>query len=495
MSKRVADAGQKQASWFTYRRPKDTRKPLVCFVVRWLDEGTGKWIERRLPRDRVKDEADARRFGAIVVAEARKEAANAPAPTVDTGSKAPTFQKFAESWTDGTLARDYPDHVHVKKSVDDDRARLSIYVYPVIGPLPIDTVTLRDCERVMQSIAKHKRKLTPASRRQIAQTMHRVLKLAVYPGQKIKVNPLPAGFMPRNVSTKALTHLFPDEDARLMGAADTKVPIDMRVFYGTLAREGMREGELLAMRWQDIDLERGAVTVDENKTDDPRSWALDPGVVTTLKLWKKHYHPKAEGDALVFVEPDGGPLKAFGLAIRLRAYLKAAGVDRAVLYERSEVRLPMRVHDLRATFVTVSLANGKTESWVADRTGHKSSVMINRYRRAARSVAEMGLGPLRPLDVAIPEIAALVEAERKQKEKDKPKEPGPTGKQGSRKGSTGTRVPVESGKRSTSRNGSPTSRFTSRVRRAGSEIPNESRVPRGGIEPSTRGFSVRCSTN
>src|SRR6185369_14698881 len=45
--------------------------------------------------------------------------------------------------------------------------------------------------------------------------------------------------------------------------------------------------------------------------------------------------------------------------------------------------------------------------WVADRTGHKSSVMINRYRRAARTVAELGLGDLRPLDEAIPEVAAM----------------------------------------------------------------------------------------
>ena len=61
------------------------------------------------------------------------------------------------------------------------------------------------------------------------------------------------------------------------------------------------------------------------------------------------------------------------------------------------------MHDLRATFVTVSLANGKTETWVADRTGHRSGAMINRYRRAARTWAELGLGSLAPLDEAIPE--------------------------------------------------------------------------------------------
>jgi hypothetical protein len=40
---------------------------------------------------------------------------------------------------------------------------------------------------------------------------------------------------------------------------------------------------------------------------------------------------------------------------------------------------------------------------VADRTGHKSSVIINRHRRQARQAAELDLGALLPLVEAIPE--------------------------------------------------------------------------------------------
>lgn len=57
-------------------------------------------------------------------------------------------------------------------------------------------------------------------------------------------------------------------------------------------------------------------------------------------------------------------------------------------------------------FVTYALANGMTETWVADRTGRKSSTMINTYRQTARTVHEAGLGDVAPLDVAIPEVAA-----------------------------------------------------------------------------------------
>jgi len=35
----------------------------------------------------------------------------------------------------------------------------------------------------------------------------------------------------------------------------------------------------------------GSVTLDKNKTDDPRTWALNPGVVRALKIWRDHFRP------------------------------------------------------------------------------------------------------------------------------------------------------------------------------------------------------------
>ena len=57
-------------------------------------------------------------------------------------------------------------------------------------------------------------------------------------------------------------------------------------------------------------------------------------------------------------------------------------------------------------FVTVSLALGKTEAWITDRTGPCSTQMIYAYERAARTYAELGLGGVKPMWEAIPEIAA-----------------------------------------------------------------------------------------
>jgi hypothetical protein len=88
-----------------------------------------------------------------------------------------------------------------------------------------------------------------------------------------------------------------------------------------------------------------------------------------------------------------------------RGDLRTAGVTRGELFERSASRLPIRAHDLMATFVTIAPASGKTEPWVTGRTGHKSSQMLALYTRQARTWAEQGLGGPEPLDELLPETA------------------------------------------------------------------------------------------
>lgn len=112
---------------------------------------------------------------------------------------------------------------------------------------------------------------------------------------------------------------------------------------------------------------------------------------------RKAIRPKeSEPDWLVF-----GEIVENRAAETFRDHLKAAGVTRAELYEETTVRRPIRLHDLRATFVTLALANGKSEAWVSDRTGHKSSVMINRYKRAALQAGELGFPMPERLDIAV----------------------------------------------------------------------------------------------
>ena len=311
---------------------------------------------------------------------------------------APTVRELGERWTSGELAREYPDHVKEKRSAEHDRGRLELYVFPVIGNVPMDKLTLEHAQLVMRGVPTD---LAAGTRRQLAQLLHRLCAMAVFPMCLRQTNPLPRGFLPKVGPDKAKGWIYPDEDAQLIGSS--AVPLEWRMFYGFLHREGTRRSEAGALTWSDIDLERGVVVLDENKTNDPRAWALSPGVAEALRAWRelRARHGEDVGDdARVFVDEEGEPISG-RMADQYREHLRAAGITRPVLFEQSKSRQRVRLHDTRATFVTVSLANGRSEAWVQDRTGHKSSTMIAKYRRAARMAAEVGMGPFVRMDVAV----------------------------------------------------------------------------------------------
>jgi integrase len=73
---------------------------------------------------------------------------------------------------------------------------------------------------------------------------------------------------------------------------------------------------------------------------------------------------------------------------------KLAGVTRPELFTSMEHTGKLRAHALRATFVTCSIASGKPQTWIRDRTAHKTMSMVDRYRRTARQFEELDLGAL-----------------------------------------------------------------------------------------------------
>jgi integrase len=176
------------------------------------------------------------------------------------------------------------------------------------------------------------------------------------------------------------------------------------LFYGVLVREGLRVSEALALTWSDVDLERGVISLAHNKTDDPRTWALDPGVAEALRRWRRRFPMSLPSEAPVLVGPAGEQVDRFEAARELRQHLRLAGVNRVQLFETNDARIAIRAHDLRASFITVNLALGKTEAWITDRTGHRSSQMVYTYKRAARTFADLNLGGFFPLHEAIPEL-------------------------------------------------------------------------------------------
>lgn len=314
-----------------------------------------------------------------------------------------TIRAIGESWTSGKLAKEHPVHVAIKKRGEHDAGFLKRYVYPACGHIKASEFALEHAQAVANKLPE---RLSVKSKRNILGLLVRLLNLAVFPIRAITASPLPRNWLPKVPKGKAKTYLFPSEEAQLIGCK--AIPLVTRMAYAFLAREGMRASEAKALRWSDLDLDNGTVSLDVNKTDDPRSWVLGPDVVLALRAWRTMTNDIVSDKVFAGVDLRADRTGREKGESGLRIHLKLAGIERAQLFERTAKRIPVRVHDLRSSFVTVALADGRGSDYVCDRTGHASTAMVNTYRRAARSAAELRLGWFAPMHRAIPEVAAVI---------------------------------------------------------------------------------------
>ena len=142
------------------------------------------------------------------------------------------------------------------------------------------------------------------------------------------------------------------------------------LYYVELAT-GLRRGELLGLKWEDIDLEHGELRVKRQvaringevveaplKTKNAyRTLPLSEDTIQILKVQKK----KVGQSPWVFPSPTGGPISPDSVGNMLHRVLKRAGLSR------------IRFHDLRHTFATLALQNGVDVKTVSGMLGHYSA--------------------------------------------------------------------------------------------------------------------------
>ncbi|HEY3235879.1 MAG TPA: tyrosine-type recombinase/integrase [Polyangiaceae bacterium] len=309
-----------------------------------------------------------------------------------------TFRQLAEDWTSGELHQTYPDHVR-DISHDSNGILLEKYAFPTLGDLPLVSIGRTQCDEVMRSLPRH---LSKNSRRHVAKVINRVLNLGEFVGL-LQRNPLPRSWVPSPAAKKDTPVLYPSEDVQLLACRE--IPLAYRMFYGFLHREGGRRTETASLYWREFDLEHGVVQLDENKTQHARWWKLSDGVASAMAVW---YELRGEPnrDELVFVDENGSALNVDHMSTKVRTHLRRAGVARERLFTKGTNTLRFGTHGFRHSFTTRSLANGKTDDWVRQRTGHTTDQLLT-YREPSKSLTELNLGEVQPLINAIPELAEI----------------------------------------------------------------------------------------
>jgi integrase len=148
----------------------------------------------------------------------------------------------------------------------------------------------------------------------------------------------------------------------------------------TMAMTGMRRGELLGLRWRDIDLAGAAITVQRSvgttggttaagptKSGKSRVVDIDAGTVAVLRAWK------AEHGSLALALARDSALVFGTLNDKFRAPARFGTHFRETM-ARARVDLPdlprIRLHDLRHTHATLLLQAGEPVHIVSQRLGH-----------------------------------------------------------------------------------------------------------------------------
>jgi integrase len=164
-------------------------------------------------------------------------------------------------------------------------------------------------------------------------------------------------------------YLSKDERERLLVACQGSAWPRLYLLVLMALTTGARRGELLGLRWKDVDLDRGEAIIGEDaatetKNGDARALILLPQVAAELQ----RFAPKdaTKSDALVF-RSRLRPSQPYATAEAFRDAMKAAGLKN------------FRFHDCRHTAASYMAQSGASLLEIADTLGHRQLRMVQRY--------------------------------------------------------------------------------------------------------------------
>ena len=257
------------------------------------------------------------------------------------------------------------------------RGYLDHHIKPYIGNIPLTKLSSLDLQRLYKKLLsdgrvdrieskKQPKGLSAKTVRNIHQIISSALKLAVE--QKlIARNPAEGCALPK-VERKEMQTLPVEQLTSFLREAKESGVYEM--YYIDLAT-GLRRGELLGLKWSDIDLEKGDLRVQRQigridgkiiemplKTKNAyRTLPLSADAIDVLMQQRR----KTGNSEWVFPSPTGGPMSPDSVLHMLHRVLKRAGLPK------------VRFHDLRHTFATLALQNGVDIKTVSGMLGHFSA--------------------------------------------------------------------------------------------------------------------------
>jgi len=295
-----------------------------------------------------------------------------------------TVGALLESWLSESAARKVRP-----RTLQRYREIVRLHLTPKLGRVPLSKLTPQRVDAMMnEALAAGVSPRSAAHHRAVLRTALNVA--------------MRWGFVGRNVASLADPPRVPEREVRPLTPTDARALLDavhgdrLEALFTVALALGLRQGEALGLRWADVDLDGGTLTVQRTLQRVDREWCFMepktarsrrtlalPGPVTvalrehrTRQLQERLRLGAAwQGDGwgdLVFTDEAGGPVSGFHVSRRFRALLSVAGLP------------AMRYHDLRHGAASLMAAQGVPARVAMEILGHAQiSTTMNVYVHVA----------------------------------------------------------------------------------------------------------------
>ncbi|MBA7503431.1 Tyrosine recombinase XerC [subsurface metagenome] len=302
--------------------------------------------------------------------------------------------EYLKQWVESYAA------IHTSpRTTEGYRAIVHRYIVPALGGIPLCQLQPQHLENYYSGALSHGRldgKGGLSGRTVLHQ--HRVLSEALSHAVKqgVVVRNVAEAVVPPRPGRIEMSTLASENVPRFLDAA-RRTPYYV-LFYAALYT-GMRRGELLGLRWCDIDLGRASISVVQTlyrlssgefvikEPKSPHSRRLVSLSPSLAKLLRGHHAEREAqkallgerlaGSDLVFAHPDGSPLDPSTVSHGFGRLIRKAGLPH------------IRFHDLRHTHATLMLKAGVHPKIVSERLGHANiGITLDTYSHVVPGLQE-----------------------------------------------------------------------------------------------------------
>ena len=286
-----------------------------------------------------------------------------------TAQKAPTLEFLFERWFVDVMIREV-----VRSTIDNYRSIVKFHILPTLGRKRVDELTVAEVDRLLA--AKMSSGLSPSTvhriRAVLSQCLDQGIRWGVTPRNVARLSRSPKLTRPEGRT------LSPEQARRLLASLRGH---RNEALYTLMLATGLRRGETLGLRWEDVDLNRGVVRIRrslkregghivtaDTKTLKSRRAVNLPEPVVEILVRHRDEQEKERVDleaawvetGFVFTSSIGTPIDPRNLYRDFQKVCENAGLSH------------WHPHELRHSAASLMLANGVKLQVVSQVLGHSS---------------------------------------------------------------------------------------------------------------------------